>query len=47
MIRGKMIRLRTVRETDLDRLYALLTDIGLILTPTDFVVGEESVQTIG
>ena len=28
MIRGKMIRLRTVRETDLDRLYALLTDIA-------------------
>jgi RimJ/RimL family protein N-acetyltransferase len=28
MLRGKMIRLRTVRETDLDRLYALLTDIA-------------------
>jgi ribosomal-protein-alanine N-acetyltransferase len=28
MIRGKMIRLRTVRETDLDRLYTLLTDIA-------------------
>ena len=28
MIRGKMIRLRTVRETDLDRLYSLLTDIA-------------------
>lgn len=28
MIGGKMIRLRTVRETDLDRLYALLTDIA-------------------
>ena len=28
MIRGKTIRLRTVRETDLDRLYALLTDIA-------------------
>jgi ribosomal-protein-alanine N-acetyltransferase len=27
VIRGKMMRLRTVRETDLDRLYALLTDI--------------------
>ena len=28
MIRGKAIRLRTVRETDLDRLYALLNDIA-------------------
>ena len=28
MIRGKTIRLRTVRETDLDRLYTLLTDIA-------------------
>ena len=28
MIRGKSIRLRTVRETDLDRLYSLLTDIA-------------------
>ena len=28
MIRGKMIRLCTVRETDLDRLYTLLTDIA-------------------
>jgi ribosomal-protein-alanine N-acetyltransferase len=28
VIRGKAIRLRTVRETDLDRLYALLTDIA-------------------
>jgi ribosomal-protein-alanine N-acetyltransferase len=28
LIRGKTIRLRTVRETDLDRLYALLTDIA-------------------
>jgi RimJ/RimL family protein N-acetyltransferase len=28
MLRGKAIRLRTVRETDLDRLYSLLTDIA-------------------
>ena len=28
MIRGKAIRLRTVRETDLDRLYALRSDIA-------------------
>jgi len=28
MIHGKMIRLRTVRETDLDRLYNFLTDIA-------------------
>ena len=28
MIRGKGIQLRTVRETDLDRLYALLSDIA-------------------
>jgi len=28
MIRGKSIRLRTVRETDLDRLYSLLIDIA-------------------
>jgi RimJ/RimL family protein N-acetyltransferase len=28
MICGKMIRLRTVRETDLDHLYTLLTDIA-------------------
>lgn len=28
MIRGKSIQLRTVRETDLDRLYMLLTDIA-------------------
>ena len=29
MIRGKSIRLRTVRATDLDQLYALLTDIAI------------------
>src|SRR4030095_10708343 len=28
VICGKTIRLRTVRETDIDRLYALLTDIA-------------------
>jgi hypothetical protein len=28
VIRGKAIRLRTVRETDLDRLYTLLTDLA-------------------
>jgi [ribosomal protein S5]-alanine N-acetyltransferase len=28
VIRGKTIRLRTVRETDLDHLYTLLTDIA-------------------
>jgi hypothetical protein len=28
VIRGKMIRLRTVRETDLDHLYTLLTDLA-------------------
>ena len=28
MIRGKGIELRTVRETDLDRLYTLLSDIA-------------------
>ncbi len=28
MIRGKSIQLRTVRETDLDRLYSLLTEIA-------------------
>lgn len=28
MIRGKGIELRTIRETDLDRLYTLLTDIA-------------------